>query len=174
MRTSGIRLVRKIAGLVLLLVNTILSVVSAVALYSVVEFASNTNNYNFESGPSASFNLTAPVPYIFIGNVTFNNTGLFDFDDFRVEFELNDTIEKLLHFEGSFGDINAGEKKTIPLNLTTATVPYQTNLWIKAGLTEINSSMTFDGYLKLRGKYVLSLFSFELKLTNIANWTSLP
>ncbi len=174
MRTSGIRLVRKIAGLILLIVNTILSVVSAVAIYSVVEFASNTNNYSFEPSASASFNLTAPVPYIFIGNVTFNNTGLFDFDDFSVEFELNDTVEKLMHYEGDFGDINAGVKKTITLNLTTATTPYPSTLWVKPGLTEINSSMTFDGYLKLSGKYVLSLFAFELKLTDISTWPSFP
>jgi hypothetical protein len=176
MRTSGIRLVRKLIGYVLLVVNLMLSIVSAVAVYSVIEFAGNEKNYHFDDRTSPAFNLTASVPFIYIGDVVFNNTGLFDFNNFTIDFELTNetTSTTLLHYHGSFGDIKAGQKRTLSLNLTT--IPGNSTLYIMPSLPPIpwSNSTIYGGYLQLSGKYVLSLFAFSFNITNIAGWTSIP
>jgi hypothetical protein len=171
MRTSGIRLLRKIIGYVLLIVNLMLSVVSALAVYSVVEFISDKNHYQFNPASPVMFNFsTSPeLRYLYVGTMTLNNTGLFDFDNFSVEFRFDNitgsTPEELIYFRGSYGDIVAGQSRTISLNFTGSEMRVNSTL----NLLSINATNT-KGFLKISGKYVLSLFNFAINITNVADW----
>ncbi|NMC07379.1 MAG: hypothetical protein GYA24_19345 [Candidatus Lokiarchaeota archaeon] len=178
MRQTGIRFVRKLAGIVLLLVNTILSLVSALAVYSVVEFARFRTNYNFQVASPITYDFSiSPAGYINLGNMSINNTGIFDFDDFEIKFEFfnqtSDTTQvRLMSFNGSFGDVPAGQKRVIPLLLQNDTTVIK-NFWVNPALTAMSTinPANVSGYLQISGKYVLSLFKFEFRFTNFTSWT---
>ncbi len=176
MRTSSVRLIRKIAGIVLLVVNTILSLVSALAVYSIVEFATYRNNYALKVANPITYDFSiSPNGYINLGNMSINNTGIFDFDDFKINFEFfNQTIGgpvRLMSFNGSFGDVEAGKKRDIELSLRNDTVLGK-SFWVNPvlnNMTSINAA-NVSGYLQISGKYVLSLFQFDFKFTNFTAW----
>ncbi|MBN2152757.1 MAG: hypothetical protein JW839_15000 [Candidatus Lokiarchaeota archaeon] len=175
MRTSSIRLIRKLAGIVLLVINTMLSLVSALALYSIVEFASNQNNYDFEVASPITYNFTiSPNGYINLGTMHINNTGIFDFDDFEVKFKFKNnetgTPVLLMSYNGTFPDIKAGEKQDVALNLKNSTT---SSFWVSPGLLNITSidSDHVVGSLTITGKYVLSLFRFDFAFQNLTTWS---
>ncbi|MEX2683593.1 MAG: hypothetical protein Q6373_018605 [Candidatus Sigynarchaeota archaeon] len=177
MRTSSVRLIRKLVGIVLLVINTTLSLMSALAMYSIVEFASDADNYDFNVASPITYNFTiSPNGYINLGSMTINNTGLFDFNDFEIRFEFNNQtnggLVRLLSFNGSFGDVPAGEKKVLDLTLKNDTVSRK-SLWVNPALNDMSTinPANVSGFLEVTGKYVLALFRFDFRFTNLSLWT---
>nr|MDO8086316.1 hypothetical protein [Candidatus Sigynarchaeum springense] len=164
MRTSTVRLVRKLAGILLLVINTTLSLMSALAMYSIVEFASDADNYDFKIADPITYDFSiSPNGYINLGNMTINNTGLFDFNDFEIKFEFNNQTSggqvRLMSFNGSFGDVLAGEKKDLELTLKNDTAAGKA-LWVNPALNDLSTinPANVSGFLQVTGRYVLALF----------------
>nr|MDO8112975.1 hypothetical protein [Candidatus Sigynarchaeota archaeon] len=172
---SGIRVLRKIMGIGLIIINSLLSLTSFLAVYSAVYFATNSNNYRIDIADPVAGQLNNSVGnvYLYVGNVTLNNTGLFDFNDFRIEFKMYEEFpaynDSLMNYTGGFGDIPAGTQRTLVMNFTTTTDI--SNFTVKDNLDYLAVNFTnVWGSLKLHGKYTFSLFDFDLTVRNISQW----
>ena len=171
---SPVRIFRKVLGYVLLLINTLLSVISGIAVYSVVHFLSNKDNiYNLDnSGFGIDLNAGA-TSYINIGVMTITNTGLFDFDDFSFELDIYESDVPFLKYNGTFGTIAAQEQTPIPLNFTNGTVLNGQLYIYSTNVTKLTNPTTWQnptGYLSIRGRYAFSLFGFTLNITNMSEF----
>jgi len=178
-RTSDLKALRKLLGFVFLFVNTILSLLSFLAVYGVVNFLSNANNYKFRQATTIQsniLNVTTAQRYLYVGNFTFNNTSLFAFDNFTVSFQLdlhNITYPytyPIMNYTGKFGSVPAGQERTFPLNLTTISSPEINSTLtvsddvIHGKIIPTNMTVSNSSYLEFIGAYVFDFFNFDLKI----------
>jgi hypothetical protein len=177
---------RKLIGFVLLIVNTILSLLSFLAVYGVVNFLSNDNNYKFSAGTIQSniLNVTSTTPkYLYVGTFTFNNTSLFNFDNITVSFGFTFTNSTNhakyvgMNYTGNFGSVPAGQMRVFSLNFTTSASSPNSTLTINPAI--LNGTFNPIGlnitnlYLEFYGAYVFDLFIFDLKMTQLGSLMSL-
>ncbi|MFX0099820.1 MAG: hypothetical protein ACFFCS_09565, partial [Candidatus Hodarchaeota archaeon] len=102
---SPIRIFRKLLGYVLIVVNLLLSFISFTAIYSVVYFMGDQNNFHVDMSGADLSDLASPSPtYIYLGTVTVKNTGLFDIDDLSIEFEISLNGTDYIRYNGSWAD----------------------------------------------------------------------
>ncbi len=160
---SVIRILRKIFGIVLILVNAILSFTSFIAVYSTVYFVSDTNN--FKTNFNVINGLNASEPFLYVGDIAVNNTGLFYFNNFSVSFSLNEPNGTVITYTKLFDEIAPQNVTTFDINLTA---PYAT-----FNMTMDLYGIRWDnvtGFLFLRGKYAFSLFDFSMNITVNPLW----
>ncbi|MHA1792124.1 MAG: hypothetical protein ACTSVI_05725 [Promethearchaeota archaeon] len=162
---SAVIVLRKIFGIALLVVNLLLSLTSFLAAYSSVHFATDPDNYKINI--SVQNGLTSSPAYLYIGNVEFNNSGLFDFSNFSIEIYVENESDYLMRYTSPIYEIKAGTSLVIDLNITEANADF--NPAMLANLTAINWT-AIDGYLRVNGKYAFSLFDFQLEMTNLNDW----
>lgn len=169
---------RKFIGYALLIVNTILSLLGFLAVYGVVNFLSDQNNYHFSPLTSGNFtnifNSTSEPKYINVGSFVFNNTSLFSFDDFDVNLSIslhNDTRDyRILDYNGTFGSIAAGQMRNISLYLTTTSTStlIVDPLVLLGKIHPMGMNVSNSSYIDFTGKYVFDLFHFDLNITTLS------
>ncbi|HME54903.1 MAG TPA: hypothetical protein VKM55_22045 [Candidatus Lokiarchaeia archaeon] len=179
-RTKELRALRKFIGFVLLIVNTVLSVLGFLAVYGIGNFMHYNTNYNFspvsslENNTNILDNTTAPK-FLYVGYFTFNNTSLFDFNNFVVSFEFDlknsSGVYNVMNYSGNFGSIPAGKMHIFPLNFTNN--PPASNLTLGPDVLDRklfpeNMSVSNSSYIEFRGLYVFDMFDFDLKVTALS------
>lgn len=159
---STLRGLRKVLGIVFILVNALLSLTSFLAVYSAIYFARDPNNYTIDTS-GINEQLNAPVPFIYLGEVRLDNTGLFAFQGFTVNFTLAERNGTIISYDKNFGDIQAHQTKVMPLNVTAAEGAVLNMSMDFNPLTWVNVSAS----LMVGGKYAFGLFEFHIILSNL-------
>ncbi|MHA1369705.1 MAG: hypothetical protein ACTSRA_08345 [Promethearchaeota archaeon] len=171
---SMLKIIRKLAGIFLLVVNVVLSLTSFLGVYSVVYFAASENNVVTSMQVDPTGLLNEPLSrYLYLGNITINNTGLYSIDDLTIEFELgeNSSNSTIVHYEKNFGSIKSAEIKNIVVNLTQPDAQFNHTYIDEAinGSGVIIDQNNIKGYLTISGTYAI-LFGFSLNITDLSSW----
>jgi hypothetical protein len=160
---SGLKLIRKIFGIILLVINLIVSFTSFVSGYSAVYFM-GTIDENILNADSFSANLASSPEYIYLGKISLNNTGIYNLDDFEIEVKLFDEYGTwIVEFEKWFGTLPAGQSSASLTNWEINITGFNPGL----DLSTVNWT-NVTGYCNLEGKYAFRLFDFSLNITNMA------
>nr|MDO8116495.1 hypothetical protein [Candidatus Sigynarchaeota archaeon] len=143
--------------------NAILSFTSFLAVYSTVFFVSDTNN--FKPNFNVIDGLSGPEPYLYVGNISVNNTGLFYFNNFTVDFTLSEPNGTLITYTKFFDEIAPQHVKVFEINLTAPYATFNTTM----DYTAIQWD-EISGFLMIKGKYAFALFDFQMNITVDPDW----
>jgi len=164
---SPIRILRKILGIALILVNALLSVISFVAFYSAVFFAQSLDPETMLDYSAWDYGLEENPQYLYLGNITIDNTGLFDFDDFQITLELYEQNGIIFTYNEEFpGGFPAGAETNHTIYISEAT-----GAWFNGSMSFNPMSWTnLSGFLQISGKYAFKLFEFSLNISNVTQF----